>query len=56
MEGIINWIVELNKTNQIGFAVLTVVTMVVVGCSIAIVVELAFKALGIKVEKIKHQH
>lgn len=56
MEGIMNWVVELNKTNHLGFAVLTVVTMAVIGLVMAGLAELFFKALGIKNDKIEIQH
>lgn len=56
MEGIMNWVVELNKTNHFGFAVLTVVTMAGLGGLIAGVAELFFKALGIKNDKIEIHH
>lgn len=56
MESLTAWIVELNKTNQIGFAALTVATMSGIGIAIALTIELLFKALGIKSDKIKIQH
>jgi hypothetical protein len=56
MEGIINWVVELNKSNHSGFAILTVATMAVVGIFIAVLAELVFKGLGIKTEKIEIKH
>ena len=56
MEGIMTWVVELNKTNHFGFGILTVVTMAGLGGLIAGVAELFFKALGIKNDKIEIQH
>lgn len=56
MEGIMNWVVELNKTNHVGFGILTVVTMAGLGGTIAAVAELFFKALGIKNDKIEIHH
>ena len=56
MEGAMNWVVELNKTNHFGFGVLTVVTMAGLGLTIAMIAELFFKALGIKNDKIEIQH
>lgn len=56
MEGIMNWIVELNKTNHFGFGILTVVTMAGLGGLIACVAELLFMALGIKNDKIEIHH
>lgn len=56
MEGILSWVVELNKTNHVGFGLLTVATMAGIGIFIAIIAELFFKALGIKSDKIEIQH
>jgi len=56
MEGIMNWVVELNKTNHFGFGLLTVATMAALGLLIATVAELFFKALGIKNDKIEIHH
>jgi len=56
MEGIMNWVVELNKTNHFAFGLLTVTTMATLGLSIALVAELFFKALGIKNDKIEIHH
>lgn len=52
MEELTKWIVDLNNTNHMGFAILTTLTMVVAGGSIALFVELIFKILGIKTDKI----
>ena len=51
MENLINWIVELNKSNHTGFAVLTVVTMLGLGASIACLIELIFMATRIRTGK-----
>ena len=56
MDGIINWAVELNRTNHFGFGLLTVATMAGLGLAIATVAELFFKALGIKNDKIEIHH
>ena len=56
MKNIINWIVELNKNHHTGFAFLTVALMVLVGSTIAILVELIFAAAGIKSEKSRNLH
>lgn len=56
MDGIMNWVVELNKTNHLGFGLLTVVTMAGIGGAIAFTAELFFKALGIKNDKIEIHH
>lgn len=56
MENILNWVTELNKTNNVGFAIVTVLTMAGIGIVIAVIAELCFKALGIKTDKIEIQH
>ena len=56
MEGLMTWVVELNKTNHVGFGILTVVTMAGMGGLIAAIAELFFMALGIKNDKIEIQH
>ena len=56
MESIMQWVVELNKTNHMGFGILTVATMAGIGIIIAVIAELFFKALGIKSDKIEIQH
>jgi hypothetical protein len=56
MENLMNWVIELNKTNHTGFGILTVMTMAGIGIIIAIIAELFFKALGIKSDKIEIQH
>ena len=56
MEGLMTWVVELNKTNHVGFGILTVVTMAGMGGLIAVIAELFFMALGIKNDKIEIQH
>ncbi len=56
MDAIINWIVELNKNNHVGFGILTVATMAGIGGFIAVVAELVFNALGIRTDKIEIQH
>ncbi|WP_333653951.1 hypothetical protein [Dissulfurispira sp.] len=56
VEQFIEWTTRLNETNSLAFAFVTVGTMIVVGVGIALVVELVFKILGIKTEKIEHHH
>ena len=56
MEYIISWLVELNKTNHLGFAFLTVFVMALVGSTIALLIELVFAAIGIKSDRSKSQH
>ncbi|MBF0606037.1 MAG: hypothetical protein HQL61_00620 [Magnetococcales bacterium] len=56
MENIINWVVELNRSNHLGFALVTVVTMAGLGALIGSGIELCFKALGVKHNKIEIHH
>ncbi len=56
MESIGNWIVALNKTNHVGFGMLTVVTMSGLGVVIAATIEVLFKIIGIKGERIEIHH
>lgn len=51
-----NWVVQLNQNNHVGFGLLTVATMAGLGLLIATVAELFFKALGIKNDKIEIHH
>lgn len=56
MESINLWIVEINKTNPILMGIITVVTMAGMGAGIAYGIELIFKILGIKGERIEIHH
>ena len=56
MEGINQWLVELNKNNRLMFGVVTVITMSGLGVLIAAVIEVLFKALGVKGERIEIHH
>lgn len=56
MESISQWLVELNKSNHIGYGVVTVITMSGLGILIAVVIEVLFKLLGIKGERIESHH
>ncbi|KJU87501.1 hypothetical protein MBAV_000315 [Candidatus Magnetobacterium bavaricum] len=56
MESIINWVVELNRSNHVGFAIVTVLMMAGLGAFIGAGIELFFKALGIKYNKIEIHH
>jgi hypothetical protein len=56
MEGLIQWLVDLNNNNHLGFAALTVATMSGMGLIIGSSIELIFKALGIKSNKIEIHH
>lgn len=56
MEGINQWIVDLNKNSPVWFAVVTVLTMSGLGVLIAAAIEVIFKLLGIKGERIDIHH
>ncbi|MEO5361311.1 MAG: hypothetical protein H7843_12845 [Nitrospirota bacterium] len=56
MENLFAWITELNKTDHTAFAILTVVTMSGIGLVIGSTIELFFKVLGIKTNKIEIHH
>ncbi|MBI5268511.1 MAG: hypothetical protein HY856_02415 [Burkholderiales bacterium] len=42
----IDWTTQLNATNRLGFAVVTVLTMATIGVAIAMVAELILKRLS----------
>jgi hypothetical protein len=42
----IEWTTQLNQTNHLGFAIVTVLTMAGVGIGIAVVAELLLKRFG----------
>jgi hypothetical protein len=46
LDWFIQWTTQLNQTNRLGFAVVTVVTMVTIGVAIAVVAELVLKQLS----------
>jgi len=56
MESINQWLVELNKTSHIGFGIVTVITMSGLGVIIAATIEVLFKILGVKGERIEIHH
>lgn len=56
MESLSQWLIELNKSSHVGFAVLTVATMSGIGLLIAVVTEVLFKAFGVKGERIEIHH
>ncbi|NTW16249.1 MAG: hypothetical protein HGA41_02160 [Syntrophaceae bacterium] len=56
MESINQWLVDLNKNNHVLFGLVTVVTMSGLGVLIAAAIELLFKLLGIKGERIEIHH
>ena len=56
MEGLDQWLIELNKNSHIWYGVVTVVTMSGLGVLIAGIIEIAFKIVGIKGERIESHH
>jgi hypothetical protein len=56
MENLFAWITELNKTDHLGFAILTVVTMAGIGVGLGSTIELFFKLIGVKTNKIEIHH
>jgi hypothetical protein len=56
MESIDKWLVELNKNSHIWYGVVTVVTMSGLGILIATLIEVMFKIIGIKGERIESHH
>ena len=56
MQGIDQWLVELNKNSHIWFGAITVITMSGLGVLIAVAIEVIFKFLGVKGERIEIQH
>jgi hypothetical protein len=56
MESIDAWLVELNKNSHIWYGVVTVVTMSGLGVVIATIIEVMFKIIGIKGERIETHH
>jgi hypothetical protein len=56
MGSIDQWLVDLNKNSHIWYGVITVVTMSGLGILIAVSVELVFKVLRIKGERIELHH
>jgi len=56
MDVINAWLVDLNKSSHIWFGIVTVVTMSGMGVLIAASIEVIFKFLGIKGERIEIHH
>lgn len=56
MEGINQWLVELNKNSHVWFGIVTVISMSGMGVIIAAAIEVFFKLIGIKGERIEIQH
>jgi hypothetical protein len=56
MDAINAWLVELNKNSHLWFGVATVITMSGLGVIIAATIEVLFKVLGVKGERIEIHH
>jgi len=56
MEAINPWLAELNKNSHLWFGVVTVITMSGLGVIIAATIEVLFKVLGVKGERIEIHH
>ncbi len=56
MDGINQWLVELNKNSHVWFGAVTVLTMSGLGILIAAVMEIFFKLAGVKGERIEIHH
>ncbi len=56
MENIGQWLAELNKNSHIWFGAVTVITMSGLGVLIAATIEILFKFLGVKGERIEIHH
>jgi hypothetical protein len=56
MGEIIDWMVVLNKTNHVGFGLLTVGIMSGMGIMIGFTMELVFKIFKVDTDKIDIQH
>ena len=56
MAGINQWLVELNKNSHLWYGAVTVITMSGLGVIIAVVIEILFKFLGVKGERIEIHH
>lgn len=56
MTDLMNWINGLCKNNPLGYAVFVVVVMAVIGSLIGLIMELFFKIIGVKSDKIEIQH
>jgi hypothetical protein len=56
MESVNQWLIELNKNSHVWFGVTTVITMSGMGALIAAFIEVLFKFLGVKGERIEIHH
>ena len=51
MEQLMRWIVELNMSHHVEFAILTVLTMLGMGIILASLIELLFIVIGVRSKK-----
>ncbi len=56
MEGFNHWLIDLNKNSHVWYGVVTVVTMSGLGVLIATFIEVLFKIIGIKGERLESHH
>jgi hypothetical protein len=56
MKTLMDWLVQLNSSSHLSFAVLTVAVMAGLGLAIGTTIELSFKMLGIRYDKIEIEH
>ena len=49
----IEWTTHLSRTSNVAFAFVTVVTMAVVGIGLSLTVEIIFKVIGMKADKVE---
>jgi hypothetical protein len=56
MESVNPWLVELNRNSHIWFGVVTVLVMSGLGVLIAATIEVLFKFLGVRGERIEIHH
>lgn len=56
MEGLNQWLMDLNKNSLVWFGAVTVLTMSGIGVAIAAVTEIIFRMIGVKGERIEIHH
>ncbi len=56
MEGINQWLIELNKNSPVWYGIVTVLTMAGIGIIIAVATEIIFKIFRVKGERIDIHH
>lgn len=52
----IEWTTHLSRTSNAAFAFVTVATMAVVGIGLSLVVEIIFKVIGMKADKVEDHY